>query len=365
MKLDYNIYTVIYLSQILALLGIYAVLLRRGAPSRIAAYFERKAGGGSKTRLFGAGVMSFLTLCSPIFLVTFAAGLISAGTRSPGRGLPFAGLLVSTLMLNMLYAGFLGGSFLLFSSFKLRSNLQKAVVGSIICLSAALFFNVAAGRVANSRADAGVAQIQSGPLKTQIREFLSETIYSDVSLSVVKNEQLNAYANPEGIYLMEGLIKNLNASEINSVVAHEVAHIHNQDSEVAALLLFGVFTLCAALMGYFTIRKRFGLDHGAFGSAAANGFGVFVLFFLLCLPLAKAGWTQFKRANEALADAAAVEYLLFRGARTEDFESALAKTSGTLAEPTLLTDLLMYDHPPYAKRVENIRAAKAKLTGAE
>ncbi|HEX8368497.1 MAG TPA: hypothetical protein VF604_08145, partial [Pyrinomonadaceae bacterium] len=49
-------------------------------------------------------------------------------------------------------------------------------------------------------------------------------------------------------------------------------------------------------------------------------------------------------------------------ASVRDFENALLKTGKNLAEPTFLTNLLLFDHPPTRERIENIRATEIKLS---
>lgn len=145
-------------------------------------------------------------------------------------------------------------------------------------------------------------------------------------LYVIDDEAMNAFAtgrNPENavVAATTGLLRRLDRSDIEGVVAHELSHIKNYD--------ILVMTIVTVLVGTIAYTVDFAMRTFMFGGGRrdrnAGGFGVILfLVFLILVPIISM-LIQFavSRKREYLADASGV--LLTRN--PEGLASALEKIS--------------------------------------
>jgi len=152
---------------------------------------------------------------------------------------------------------------------------------------------------------------------------------------VINDTALNAYATgfkPEKSHIVvtTGLMEKLNRQELEGVVAHELAHIKNQDIKLMLYVagLLGVFTLLGTVFYYIAITRSSSRDDGKFKAIALMLwllFAVIAPFFTLLFKLAMS------RKREYLADASGAMFTRYPAG----LASALEKIKG---DPDPLVD---------------------------
>ncbi len=198
---------------------------------------------------------------------------------------------------------------------------------------------------------------------------------------IIEESQPNAFAtgrNPKHgvIALTRGLIERLEKSELEGVIAHELAHIGNRDAllQAVVVVLFGaiVFTADIFIRSVFWGRISRNQDKGSLPLLLLAIF--LALFAGLCAQLIK---LAISRKREYLADSSAA--LLTR--HPEGLAKALIKISNDPApmrqasnstshlfivnpfrgrEKKSLFHTLFLTHPPIESRVEALRGIKKK-----
>lgn len=188
---------------------------------------------------------------------------------------------------------------------------------------------------------------------------------------IMDDESLNAFAtgrDPEhaSVALTKGIVKRLERTELEGVVAHELAHVENRDIRLMLITVAGIsfFTLA----GEFLLRCGSGRRNNKNGNAALVVLGlVCVVYGYLLAPLIR---LAVSRQREYQADATAA--LTTRNPRA--LASALQKISGDcrvealdsresmaamcIANPLgkmgLFSGLsgLLATHPPIQKRIQ-------------
>lgn len=191
---------------------------------------------------------------------------------------------------------------------------------------------------------------------------------------ILDDESLNAFAtgrDPEhaSVALTKGIVKRLERTELEGVIAHELAHVENRDIRLMLLTVAGIsfFTFAGEML------LRMGLSSGR-GNRKNEGGGIFIILGLVCLVygyfLAPLIRLAVSRQREYQADATAA--LTTRNPRA--LASALRKISSDsrvealdkresmaamcIANPLekmgLFSSLsgLLATHPPIQKRIE-------------
>ncbi|KQV24829.1 M48 family metalloprotease [Yonghaparkia sp. Root332] len=202
-------------------------------------------------------------------------------------------------------------------------------------------------------------------------------------IGVIDEDAPNAFAaslKPDDAVLAvtRGALELLDGSELEAVVAHEVAHIVNQDGRVtltAFALVGSIVSLAAALLmlGWAMIRSV--IPEFKFGLGLING----AIGLLLLLLGAAAGIVGFligplitsavSRRREFLADASGVELTRFPDGlvraltKIEERGGMLARPVPEVAELFIVDptgpswfDRLLRSHPPTSERVERLEA---------
>lgn len=195
---------------------------------------------------------------------------------------------------------------------------------------------------------------------------------------IIKDSALNAFATgfkPEKSYIVvtTGLIEKLNREELEGVLAHEMAHIANQDIKLMLYVagLIGIFTLVGTFFYYMMIAP----------SNSENGSKMKIVFFALWILFAVVGVffaTLFKlelsRKREYLADATGAKFTRY----PEGLASALEKIKGDpdplvdkankatahlfISTPfrnrTSFWNRIFSTHPPIDDRISRLRGKK-------
>ncbi len=198
-------------------------------------------------------------------------------------------------------------------------------------------------------------------------------------LYVIDSPVANAMAtgrNPKhaSIAVTEGLLARLNRDELQAVIAHEVAHVHNYD--ILFMTLLSVMAGAISIISDLTLRTLF-FHRGRRNSRSTNSSGGNAQAILLIIGLilivvgpiiARIIYFAASRSREYLADAGSAIFTRNPGA----LASALGKISedssanGRLPVPKAAHALLIIgptlfgSHPPVEKRI----AILNKLSGA-
>jgi heat shock protein HtpX len=221
---------------------------------------------------------------------------------------------------------------------------------------------------------------------------------------VVPDQDPNAFATGTNaqeahVAVTEGLLQTLNRDELQSVVAHEMAHIQNHDVKLMTLLaaLVGVIALLSEgswrLIRFGSFSRRGGGRGGGGGGGKKGGAGalalVVLVVWLITLILApivsRLLALAVSRKREFLADATAAQFTRNPGALAaalRKIEDAVAPTAaikrGTahlcIADPLgrrvsskegFVANALA-THPPMAVRIARLKAMAYQLerTGA-
>jgi len=166
------------------------------------------------------------------------------------------------------------------------------------------------------------------------------------------NAMLMGWGNTRRIAISDTLLQRYTPEEIEVIMAHELGHQRHRDIAKtivtqSALMLLGFYLINLTLSWAVPI-----LDFDGVADIAALPLLALVLaaFAIALAPLVNA----YSRHLEETAD----NYALATTANPEAFATMLTKlTDQNLAEPepSRLTELMFYDHPPYYKRLELAR----------
>lgn len=159
------------------------------------------------------------------------------------------------------------------------------------------------------------------------------------------------------IVLSTGLIETLEAGELEAVLAHELAHIANDDLRLVTGLLVPLIT-AESLQEHTSFLKLSGL---VFGSIAAVGVSVFTRGRELAADRASVLMTgnpgSLAAALERLANADSTK-------PTEDFRKHSQSLNAINVLPTLGPDRTMFNlqstHPPVNVRIEQLRMIESE-----
>lgn len=146
---------------------------------------------------------------------------------------------------------------------------------------------------------------------------------------ILDTDAMNAFAcgiisKKSSIYVTKGLLETLNRSELQAVIAHEVAHIKNKDTSL--LLSCGVGVMIMGMLSE-AFLDGFSKSSRRRCSSSSKGDGLIIIIALLVMFLAalcsKILYFFVSREREFLADACATKYTRY----PEALASALSKIS--------------------------------------
>jgi heat shock protein HtpX len=190
-------------------------------------------------------------------------------------------------------------------------------------------------------------------------------------LYIIPSEQPNAFAtgrNPQhaAVAVTDGLLQQLPAEQVESVLAHEFGHIKNRDilvSSIAAMVAGAI----AAIANLLQFSLLFGGDEDDAGPLGWIGLLGTILFAPLAASLLQ---LALSRQREYLADATGAE-LLGRASPLADALETLERRAETVpldVNPAIASlysvnplrrqgvAALFSTHPPLAERVRRLRA---------
>lgn len=196
---------------------------------------------------------------------------------------------------------------------------------------------------------------------------------------LIEDESLNAFAtgrNPKeaSIAVTTGLAKKLDKAELQTVIAHELAHIGNRDTRLMLITIAGIG--CFIFFGELLLRMAFRSGGGnRDGKAALVIFAVGILFLIFGYVVAPILRFALSRRREYQADATAVKI-------TRDPEALVRALSKITADPRVealdtnrlvgnmcianpgkigFFSRLYLTHPPMDKRIATLRGMTGSL----
>jgi len=181
------------------------------------------------------------------------------------------------------------------------------------------------------------------------------------SKTTAANAALMGWGNTRRIVLGDTLLAHYTPDEIETVLAHELAHhVHGDIWQLMAvqslLLLAGLFLADRFLVWAVA---RFAFQGPADVAAMPLLALALALFGLLTMPLGNA----YSRWRESAAD----DYALRATGQPAAFHSAMTRLANqNLAEltPARWVELLLYDHPPIGQRLARAARFRAEQAGA-
>ncbi|MEM5790885.1 MAG: M48 family metallopeptidase [Candidatus Aenigmatarchaeota archaeon] len=189
---------------------------------------------------------------------------------------------------------------------------------------------------------------------------------------VIESEEINAFAtgkNPENssIAVTTGLLENLNRSEIEGVIGHEISHIRNYD--IRFMTLVAVMVGLVAILSHSLLRSFL---YGGGRRERRNGSAIFLLLGLILALVSPVivRIVQFaiSRRREFLADASSVELTRYPEGLASALEKIMKINQGKMNISEAVSHLFFTDpnrspldklyatHPPIEERIKILRS---------
>jgi heat shock protein HtpX len=276
-------------------------------------------------------------------------------------------MLITLFLLGAVYVVFVGVLF--------AAGLDGITIGLIACALAAVQF-FSSDKLALHAMGAKIVTPQEAPeLHAMIERLCIQADLPKPKVAVAYTEMPNAFAigktkKAATVCATTGIMKLLSPSELEGVMAHELAHVKNRD--VAIMTIASFFASVAATI------LQFGFFFGGGGGDDDDGpsFFVVILVSLAVYVVSFFLMMSLSRYREFVADRGAA---LFTG-RPSALASALRKISSGMdrlpqqdlrvanelsaffiASPKKVVSGLFATHPPVEKRIEQLMRLEAEL----
>lgn len=356
MKYDLDIYAVLYVLQVISLIAAYFILLYFKIEKKIEIFFKRKF-RRLKYRSFLSAAALIFTILMPVAVVFSTANLVWLAMNQ-NLTILTAGRSLTQMAINFIcFSAIILSSHSVLSGLRFFSRFHKHAVTAVMlsCASIMFVFLSAAGpKLLNNFEMSDLNAEESRSVHT----FLDDTAYSDVNLKVIEADYENAHASGNEVFITRPLLETLLPVELNTVVAHEIGHLHSKDAEtLGGILGFAILIPFCTILTFYLLYKLFSIvsRKKSLTKIRLNSFCASIILFLILIPFAKIGFTQFKRIAEVEADKQAVQYLLYKNQSIDNMENVFIKMNKHNPNPGHLADLLFYDHPALNERLTNIR----------
>ena len=187
---------------------------------------------------------------------------------------------------------------------------------------------------------------------------------------VVEDDEINAFAcgkDPKhaSIAVTTGALKNLNRTELEGVVGHEISHITNYDIRFMTLVavLVGLVAILSYMLlrSYWVTRKE---ERGKVGLLILAGF----LLAILAPIVSRLVQAMISRRREFSADAGSAQLTRYPEGLASALEKILKINQGKMKVSESISHLFISDpnrspldelfatHPPLEKRIKILRA---------
>lgn len=192
---------------------------------------------------------------------------------------------------------------------------------------------------------------------------------------VIESDEMNAFATGKdpahaSVAVTTGLLKNLNRSELEGVIGHEISHIKNYDIRFATLV--AAFVGLIAILSYMFLRS-YRMVGSARRGEGKGGLNVVILLagFILAIfaPIAvRLVQAAISRRRELLADSSSVELTRYPEGLASALEKIMKINKGGMKVSEAVShlffvdpiksslDLLYATHPPIEQRIKILRS---------
>ena len=193
---------------------------------------------------------------------------------------------------------------------------------------------------------------------------------------LIEDESLNAFAtgrspDTSSIALTNGIVKKLEKTELQAVIAHELAHINNRDTRLMIITIAGIG--CLLFLGELIFRAVLRSSTRRSGRKNNKGVGFIIVIGLACLVfgyvIAPVLRFALSRRREYQADATAVKITrdpdaliralskISEDPRVESLDSSPLVGNMCIASPTKVGffSSLYLTHPPIEDRIAALR----------
>ena len=188
---------------------------------------------------------------------------------------------------------------------------------------------------------------------------------------IIKDDSLNAFATgikpgDAAIALTRGIIGRLNKTELQGVVAHEMAHIGNRDIRLNMLIITGLGIF--ECLGRRMLFAETGRGNSKKGSGALLVIFVGIAFLIFNFIIAPLIHMAISRKREFAADATGAKILhnpkaladalekIAKDSRVEILDNQKNMAVACIASPFAKMNQLTSTHPPIEERIRRLRA---------
>ncbi|MGC4394426.1 M48 family metallopeptidase [Hydrogenophaga sp. T2] len=204
-------------------------------------------------------------------------------------------------------------------------------------------------------------------VKDRVNALMARCGFSAQGLYVMDGSKRSAHANAyftgfgaaKRVVFFDTLLQQLNADEIDAVLAHELGHYQRRHIHKRIALLFALSLLGFAALGWAASQAWFYNGLGVEPSMQTPNDALALILFLLVVPLfsyfLSPLMAQLSRRHEFEADAFAMEKT-----RGSDLASALLKLykdNASTLTPDPVYARFYYSHPPASERLARLSAA--------
>lgn len=176
-----------------------------------------------------------------------------------------------------------------------------------------------------------------------------------------KTKKLNAavagFGSSRRVILTDNLLNELSQDEILSIVAHELGHYKNKDT--IKLILFSASITTILFFVSDIILKRSFMFFGYSGISDIAGFPLFALIMLILGLFVLPIQNGFSRHLEVRADSFSLKQTRSPGSFISMMEKLSQKNLADL-HPGRFIEIMLYTHPPIAKRIKLAEEFKQK-----
>ena len=210
------------------------------------------------------------------------------------------------------------------------------------------------------------APLEDAELKQRVDQLMQRTGFESDGFFVMDGSRRSAHSNAfftglgkqKRVVFFDTLLKQLNASEMEAVLAHELGHAKLKHIPKALLRSFVVTLVGMAALGWLSTQVWFFEGLGVMPHALSSNHALALLLFMLFVPLVTFMATPWRaarsRKHEFEADAFACQH-----ANGADLRQALIKLyqdNASTLTPDPLYVAFYHSHPPASQRLARLAA---------
>jgi STE24 endopeptidase len=208
--------------------------------------------------------------------------------------------------------------------------------------------------------------LEDEALKSRVTALMQRCGFAAKGLFVMDGSKRSAHANAyftgfgasKRVVFFDTLLKQLNAGEVDAVLAHELGHFKHKHVIKRMVSMFAMSLAGFALLGYLSQQVWFYLGLSVRPIPGGPNDALALLLFMMAVPVFTVFispiFAQFSRKHEFEADAYAVAHT-----NGTDLKSALLKLyedNASTLTPDPLFVKFYYSHPPASERLARMTA---------